>query len=440
MGKFANRILEILAIVLIGIILVYLLERNPVVFDWTKNKRYTLDKKIIDLLNRLEEDVYVKVLYDKGSQEYENISQTLVNLSRYSKKVKYEFLDPRRDIVKAQLYGFSSSNQVLIMYKNRKKFESTIDNEKFANVVSNLLRQKQGKILITTGHKEPSIDDYNPRGLSNLSKSLTDEGLNVETINLATNELYNPLALFIIAPKIDFSDYEISKVRKYLYEGGKVILAIKEYNKSKFPNITKLVSDFGIEISENSIIGLDPNNLSVVIGNPVNLPYLAALSNVNFYLITPLPINRAQNSNDSSLSEVLTAKGIMITKDMIKKGKVVLSKDLVKDYNVAIMSEKIFKDKKANLLVIGDYSMFMNLLLNAGENLNFILAIIDYFAGNETGFVFKPKDIPDVPILIPAGHQLLLYVFYLVLPFAFLLVTMFFVIKRRVRLIKDVSK
>ncbi|MCX7758670.1 MAG: GldG family protein [bacterium] len=431
-NKYFQRTIEIFSIIVIAAISLYLLEKNPIVFDLTKNQKYTVDKKIIELLNNLDDNVYVKVFYDKGSSDYNNISEVLRNLSRYSNKIKVSYMDPRKDIVTAQLYGFSSSNQILIIYKDRKKFENSIDNEKFANIVSNLLRQKKGQILFTTGHKEPSIDDYNQDGLSSLVKSFRDEGLTVENINLATDNIYNPLVLFIVGPKVDLSEFEIKKVKDYLYDGGKLIVALKNYEKSKFRNLDKLLMGFGIDVQENFIIGLDPNNLAVVVSNVVNLPYLSALANVNFYMLNPLVINRVNDVKDVSLSEVLVAKGIMITQDMKKNRQIVVSKDLIKDYTVAMMSERIFKDKKSNILVIGDYGMFVNALVNAGENTNFVLAIIDYFSGNEGGFVFKPKDIPDLPIVVPTVQQLALYIIYLLIPFGFLFLTLFFIVRRRV--------
>lgn len=431
-NRYFQRSIEIISIILILVISLYLLEKNPLVFDLTKQKRYTVDKKIIELLNNLEDNVYVKVFYDRGSPDFNNISETLRNLSRYSNKVKVSYIDPRRDIVTAQLYGFSSSNQILIMYKGRKKFENSIDNEKFANIVSNLLRQKKGKILFSTGHKELSIDDYNQEGLSILVKSLRDEGLTVESVNLATENIYDALALCIVGPRIDFSLDEVKKIERYLYDGGKVLIALKNYDKSRFKNLDNLMRGFGIDVQEDFIISLYSGNSAVVVANVVNVPYLASLSNVNFYMLNPLVINRIDKVKDVSLSEVLTAKGVMITERMRKTGQVVITKDAIKDYVVAMMSEKVYKDKKANLLVIGDYGMFINALVNAGENVNFLLAIVDYFAGNEGGFVFKPKDIPDLPILVPPIHQLILYITYLLIPFLFLFLTLFLVVRRRV--------
>ncbi len=434
-----SKIVEIFALVLIAIIGLYLLEKNPIVFDLTKNQRYSPDKKIIELLNKLDDNVYVKVFYDKGIGEYSKVEEVLRNLSRYSPKVKYSFLDPRKDVVKAQLYGFSSSNQILIIYKNRKKFENTIDNEKFANVVANLLRQKEGKILFTIGHKELSIDNSANDGLSILVSSLKEEGLKVETINLAaveesnSIETHKPLALFVVGPKIDFTEEELQKVKDYLYDGGKLVFALKSYNKSKFKNLEKLFKEYGIDVKEDFILGMDPSNVAIVLANVVNLPYLASLYNVNFYLLNPNIVERYKEVKDVSLSEVLTAKGIKVTQEMMKKEKIIISRDSLNDYTVGIMAEKIIKDKKANLLVIGDYGMFMNGLINAGENINFVLAIIDYFSDTQSNFVFKPKDIPDLPILIPLYQQVLLYIVILGFPLLFLFSYFLFIRRRKVQ-------
>jgi hypothetical protein len=345
--------------------------------------------------------------------------------------VKYDFLDPRRDIQAQEIYGFTSSNQILIMYKGRKKIENTIDNEKFSNIVYSLMKQKEGKVLFSVGHKEPSIDDQNQNGLSTFVSSLKDQGFDVGNVNLATDQIYNPVALFIISPEIDLSANEVKKIKEYLYNGGKVVIALKNYQKDKFKNLDVLIESYGIKVSNNHLIDPRNNPASIVIANVVNLPYLSNLNNVNFYFMFPNIIESVSEKDDVSLSEVVTSNGVLIDPNLLKKGKVsTINVRDIKNYTVGMISEKVEGSNKSYLLVFGDYAFLSNAFVNSTENINLILAFVDYFSGSEN-FIVKPKEVPSLPVIIPSGQLLFLTLLYLALPFLFLGFSMFFVLKRR---------
>ncbi len=435
-----NRIIEILSILLIGIISIFLLYKNPIVFDLTKDKKYSISKELINFLDSLDSPIYVKILYDKGSKEYNDLLDFFGKLSRYSKKIKYEYLDPRYNFTKANLYGFSSNNQVLIIYKDRKKYESSnIDQDKFYSIVFNLANQKKGNIAFISGHGEYSIDNTNPEGLNSLKQTLTEEGFNVKIINLASENLYanENLLSIIVSPKIDISDFEFNKINDYLYNGGRLIVALsfKDYLPSKFPNLTKLINNYGISISDQVAISVFTNNPLYVVVFPVNLPYLSNLYNTNLAMFAPLIIQRTENKNnsnieDTSLSEVLITKAVAANVDQLKKGVLQISKD-IKEYTVCMMSEKNFKDKKAMLLVAGDSNIFANSLLSAYDNKSFVMNIVDYMLGQPIAKSLRPNDIPPLPVIIKREHMIIMYLIYLALPFIFIILVYSLVIKRR---------
>jgi len=435
-----NRIIEILTILLIGIISIFLLHKNPIVFDLTKEKKYSISKELINFLNSLDSPVYVKILYDKGSKEYNDLLDFFGKLARYSKKVKYEYLDPRYNFTQANLYGFSSNNQVLIMYKDRKKYESSgIDQDKFYSIVFNLANQKKGNIAFITGHGEYSIDNTNPDGLSSLKQTLSEEGFNIKVVNLASENLYvnENLLSVIVSPRIDISDFELKKINDYLYNGGRLIVALsfKEYSPSKFPNLRKLVNNYGISISDQVAISVFTNNPLYVVVFPVNLPYLSNLYNTNLAMFAPLIIQRYENKANSniegaSLSEVLTTKAVSANIEQLKKGVLQISRD-IKEYTVCMMSEKVFKDKKAMLLVIGDSNILANSLVSAYDNKSFVMNVIDYMLDQPIAKSLRPNDVPPLPVVIKREHMIIMYLIYLVLPFVFIILVYSLVIKRR---------
>jgi hypothetical protein len=435
-----SRIIEIISILLIGFISIFLLDKNPIVFDLTKEKKYSISTELINFVNSLDSPVYIKILYDKGSKEYNDIIDFFTKLSRYSKKIKYEYIDPRIDFAKVNLYGFSSNNQLLFMYKERKKYESSVmDQDKFYNIVFNLVNQKKGSIAFITGHGEYSLDNTNPNGLNVLKQDLTEEGFNVKIINLASENLYvnENLLSIIVSPKIDISDFELKKINDYLYNGGRLIIALsfREYIASKFSNLNKLINSYGIIVTDKVALSVFTNNPLYVVVSPVNLPYLSNLYNTNLAMIAPLIIQRNQSKDASviegtSLSEVLITKSVSADVEQLKRGVLKITKD-IQEYTVCMMSEKSFKDKKAMLLVLGDSNILANSLISAYDNKSFVMNIIDYMLNQPIAKSLRPTDVPPLPVIIKKEHLIIMYLIYLSLPFVFILVVFYFVVRRR---------
>lgn len=168
---------------------------------------------------------------------------------------------------------------------------------------------------------------------------------------------------------------------------------------------------------------------------PVNLPYLSNLYNTNLAMFAPLIIQRYENKANSniegaSLSEVLTTKAVSANIEQLKKGVLQISRD-IKEYTVCMMSEKVFKDKKAMLLVIGDSNILANSLVSAYDNKSFVMNVIDYMLDQPIAKSLRPNDVPPLPVVIKREHMIIMYLIYLVLPFVFIILVYSLVIKRR---------
>jgi hypothetical protein len=96
-----------------------------------------------------------------------------------------------------------------------------------------------------------------------------------------------------------------------------------------------------------------------------------------------------------------------------------------------MMSEKSFKDKKAMLLVLGDSNILANSLISAYDNKSFVMNVIDYMLNQPIAKSLRPTDVPPLPVVIKKEHLIIMYLIYLALPFVFILVVFYFVVRRR---------
>ena len=89
-------LIALVAIIVVNIISSFLFFR----IDLTKDKRHSLSKGTIEMLNNLEDKVYIRV-YLKGKDQpadyqlfAKQVEQVLQDFRSYSKNVYFEFIDP----------------------------------------------------------------------------------------------------------------------------------------------------------------------------------------------------------------------------------------------------------------------------------------------------------------------------------------------------------
>jgi len=122
---------------------------------------------------------------------------------------------------------------------------------------------KQPKVLFVTGHGEYSIDSEG--GYYRIANYIGNEANEVATINLSEAELPEDCDLIVVAsPESDFTKEEAEKLQSYINRGGNLMWLQDpygpsniEYSEAKFPNISKILGNFGISFSSGAVYESD---------------------------------------------------------------------------------------------------------------------------------------------------------------------------------------
>ncbi|MFO0953655.1 MAG: DUF4340 domain-containing protein [Isosphaeraceae bacterium] len=114
--------------------------------------------------------------------------------------------------------------------------------------------EKKPRIVFTTGHGEPGVDEMetNRPGLGVWKARLTGTGAEVGTVNLLTQDLPDNTALVVIpGPKTPFQPVEVSRLKAHAARKGAVLLLLGDNPNT---GLTDFLKDFDLAVGNGLII------------------------------------------------------------------------------------------------------------------------------------------------------------------------------------------
>ena len=292
--------------------------------DLTEEKRFTLTDPTKDLLDELEEVVYVEVLlegeFPAGFKRLQRATrEKLEDFRARSGFVEFDFGDPntgtiaQRNERRKQLKdegiepvnlrvadGDSKSSQLIypyavFYYKGRRQAVNLLENDipgvnpevalnnsislleyKFVNVIQKLESQKKPAVLFTAGHGELA-----PFETADFEQTL-QEFYNTGRLILDSVVHIRPEVdvLVVAKPTKPFSERDNFKIDQYIMNGGKVLWLLdrvavdmdsltsrKEYFPKQYDiNLDNLLFKYGIRFKDNLVLDMQCSNIQLVVG------------------------------------------------------------------------------------------------------------------------------------------------------------------------------
>lgn len=314
-------------------------------FDLTEEKRYTLTEPTENLLEDLDDVVYIRVLLDgefpAGFKRLQAATQDLLDDFRsVSGYVEYAFEDPgagtveqinkRREQLSKE--GINPVNlrvkdtegtaerliypYAIVFYRNRSSVVKLLENEvpgvppeitlnnsvglleyKFSNAIQKLQLARKPNLLFTTGHGE-----LTPIQTADLHKSLRDY-YEIGRIDLdSVVNIGNEASVLIIAkPTLAFSERDKFKIDQYIMQGGKVIWLMdkvrvdldslqgrERYYPNEYDhNLDDLLFRYGIRIQPNLVLDMQSSRIPLATGMVGNAPQFDLFKYPYHLVVTP---------------------------------------------------------------------------------------------------------------------------------------------------------
>jgi gliding motility-associatede transport system auxiliary component len=258
--------------------------------DWTKAKLYALSDTTRKVVKGLQTPVDVTVFMTRDSRVFPAVQELLTRYQALSKEVRVEYLDPRRNLARAQaLVNEYQVRQNTVVFKagDRKKYvtedqiadfdfggmpgqggggiKALKGEQAFTSAILAVTSQKSPKIYFAAGHGEKSPDDGGEDGMSQAKELLTKDNDSPQSWqSLGKGEVPKDADLVVVAgPRTAFLDPEISALDHYLSSGGHVLFLLDPVlpkpggPKTDF-GLSGLLASWGVKLDNDIVV--DPGN------------------------------------------------------------------------------------------------------------------------------------------------------------------------------------
>lgn len=464
---------------ILAIMVNYLSFRHYTRQDWTSESRYTLSAATLRVLEELPGEIRVTAFLQPGDEMeniiYESVNELLKNYESASKFIRVEHVDPNRDKARAlqliKKFDISIANVVVFEYGDRFKYVTKNDmgdfefvpygappkiksfdaESAFTSAIVNVIEDKQPMIYFSKGHGEPSLDDSEPSGISDLIRHLRRENFNVQVFEtLGKERVPEDCDIFaILSPQLPFLESEAKLVADHVQSGGRLLVFLDPVFEKKLAGFKSV----GLERTLSEL-GADPGNDLVV--DPAGKLPLFGLQTflVNRYgahtittgmgdvpLILDLPRSITPTGEGrfkgSSLFMTSSEGWAERTTEEITRGEELTftpGQDLKGPVSIAVAAQDSEGDprKAGRLVVFGTTSFILNAKLETSVHLDMAVNSIKWLRKKENRIAISPKTPKNTKLTL-SGEEMknLAYLIFIGIPFLSVFVGVMAYLSRR---------
>ncbi len=253
----ANLAIYTLVVIAIVVVANWFVNGHDKHWDLTPNKTFSLSPETQKMLKGLDRDVAVYVFDRKESlREGRDILENYAHASRH---VTVRYVDPDREPGLAKQFGVRSYGTVVVA-SGDKHYESQggATEEGVTNALIHVLHG-QKTLYFVEGHGERDINGTERQSYSTAKKQLENENMQVKAINLLEkNEVPADCSVLVIAgPQKDYQPQEVDVVRKYVSNGGRLLIMLDPAAGPQTQNpdsLAKLLSEWNVTVDNDLVI------------------------------------------------------------------------------------------------------------------------------------------------------------------------------------------
>lgn len=419
----ANSTVQVVAILAILVAVNWFGTRHHSRIDVTQNKAYSLSEQSIKIAKDLKDPVNVTLFVKTGDPYSQNL-QNLWKEYEYQNpdKIKLDVVDIDREPTRARQMNITTVGSTVLQRGERK---TTISGNQEQDLTSGLLKVTQSGqkvIYFLTGHQELKLDDTDRNGLSYAKDALEKQNYKLDTLTLFGKDAKVPAdaALVVVAgPQKPFLPQEVSALKSYLDNGGRVFLSLQPQAD---PKLDTLLKDYGVQ-ADNDLV-LDPQ---------LNTGDLAAPAVRKFggHVITN-GLSAAYFPGTRSLKKIEPSPAGMGVQSLVDTSESAWGETSLMDRNIAFDPAKdkkgplpimVLAEKAKSRLIVSGNTLFMSnqayVNLNNGD---LFLNALNWMADEQSLVSIPPKDNqPKTVDLLPGQYQMIFFGTVALMPLLLLL-------------------
>ncbi len=244
------------ALLVIGILVLanYVASRHNARLDLTEKKRFTLSEQTLSILKDLKKDVKMAAIAGLANWQYERLQDLLKQYGHASPHIKWQILDPDADRASLEPYMDMrpTLGSTIVACGDRRELAYTADEEALTTAILKVTTEEKKKVYFLKGHGEKSIENYDDTGLSRAKRRLEKEQFEVEELVLAGKKSVPADAdvVVIAGPQRDLLPAEVSALKKYLKDGGRLMVMLEP---PPAPSLSEILSDYNVKVGDDLV-------------------------------------------------------------------------------------------------------------------------------------------------------------------------------------------
>jgi len=261
-------------------------------WDFTSDKLYTLSQPTRELLAGLREPVDVDVLLSKSDPLSVSVRHMLEAYGAETRNLRVRYVDPDRSptefLAVQQKYqilagkaedGRIITDAVIVLAQGAKHWFLTSDELvqldedsgrsrpalelALSTALDNLRRAEKAKLCFTTGHREPTLEDAGPQGLSELRKRLEKSNYEPVSVDASAPQVSyaDCVGVVVATPEREFGAEEAARLADYVRSGGSVLLLLSpivgEGGKVRGSGLDQVLELAGVKLARDVVLERD---------------------------------------------------------------------------------------------------------------------------------------------------------------------------------------
>jgi ABC-type uncharacterized transport system involved in gliding motility auxiliary subunit len=413
-ASLATAVLYSVVVIAILATLNFLANRYDKSYDSTANKRFTLSDQTDKIAKSLKQDLTITYWGQPG-----NFQQARDLLDRYknlSTKIDVEYEDVDKNRTKALAAGVKPPlPNIFVQVSNKKEEAKSLTEEEISGAMVRVLKGGDRTVCFTSGSGEHSTDDTMQDGYSTAKQNVEKSNYKTKTIKLLPSpEIPADCTIVVVAgPKHDYLAPEVSSLKAYVENGGRVLFLLDPPFKFAAQQIDDnqalmdVLSGWGVTPEKDLV--LDLSGVGQLYNAGPELPIVTSYGTHAIVrdmkdVFTAFPLARSLQIKDGDKTKV--EKLFETSDDSL--GHTDLSSNEIrqsasdKKGPFILGAAGVYTTGKENgngrFVVVGSSGFPSNFVFGFNGNRDLFLNILSWLSSDEDLISIRPKDPADSPL------------------------------------------
>ncbi len=289
--RLKNGLITLALLCLLGA-LAWLSTRYSAETDITGNSGNSLSQASQKLLDSLPDKIQLTAYIKKDQALRSQIAQLVDRYKRHKADLTLTFIDPDSQPEKVRELNIDATGAIIVEYQDRTEKLNFIDELSLTNALLQLANADERWVTFLTGHGERAPDGIANFDLGQFGKELDRRKIKAQALNLTTMPDIpgNSALLVITAPAVPLLTAEIELIKRYIRQGGNLLLLTDPGNH----HLDALLQALGLRQLPGTLV--DSKSKLYGINDPGFVPagdYLSHPITQGFQTITVYPVTAA---------------------------------------------------------------------------------------------------------------------------------------------------